>query len=735
MTFKKFPEEFQLDKMDCGPACLKIIAKYYGRFYNLHFLRDLCGTTREGISVLNITNGAEKIGLKTRVVRCSFKQLLDVVPLPCIVHWKDNHFVVVYDTNDREVAVSDPAKGLVNYTHKEFKKGWLQAEEKKGVVIGIEPEADFQDLHIGEKSSKRKNFAGVLNYFRPYKKSIINLLLVMLLITVMQALIPFITRAIIDTGVHTRDMNFINIMLIANVAILLSMTLGNAVRDWIMLHLTSRINISLISDYLVKLMKLPITFFENKMMGDILQRAHDHQRIRDFIMGNSLNLVFSSITFLVFAVILFVYNTLIFWTFALGSGIYFGWIIAFLQIRKRLDTNYFNLMARDQSYWVETITGIQDIKVNNYEKNKRWNWENIQARLYKVNVKLLSVTNYQNLGGQFIEGLKNLFITILCAKAVVQGEMSFGVMIATQMIIGMLNGPVQQFIQFIISAQTAKLSLARINEIHALDDEEISSETNNMVLPECKDITVSNLSFQYAPRHPMILNRINLFIPEKKVTAIVGDSGSGKTTLLKLLLRFYTPTVGEIKIGNMNINNISLFDWREKCGVVLQDGKIFNDTILNNIVLNADKVDYDRLKKAVAIANIADEIEDMPKGYLTKMGEQGRGMSGGQKQRILIARALYKNPEYIFFDEATNSLDAINEKKIVDALGETFRNKTVVVIAHRLSTIRKADQIVVLKHGRIVETGKHDQLMLKQGHYYSLVETQMFAHQENGQHS
>ncbi|MGN7722595.1 peptidase domain-containing ABC transporter [Chitinophaga sp. 22620] len=729
MGFKRFPVEYQLDKMDCGPACLKIIAKYYGRIYNLHFLRTLCGTTREGISVLNITNGAEKIGLKTRVVRCSFTQLLEVVPLPCIVHWRENHFVVVYDVDAREVAVSDPSKGLVKYSHKEFRKGWLKQEEKKGVVIGIEPEADFQDIHIGEKRSKRKSYSGILNYFKPYRKSIVNLLLVMLFITVLQALIPFITRAIIDTGVHTYDMNFINIMLVANVVILLSMTLGNAVRDWIVLHLTSRINISLISDYLVKLMKLPLSFFENKMMGDILQRANDHQRIRDFIMGNSLNLVFSAVTFLVFAVILAVYNSLIFWTFAIGSVVYFAWIIAFMQIRKQLDTNYFNLMARDQSYWVETISGIQDIKVNNYEKDKRWAWENIQARLYKVNVRLLSVTNYQNLGGQFIEGLKNLIITIICAKAVVKGEMSFGVMISTQIIIGMLNGPVQQFIQFIISAQVAKLSLARINEIHALEDEEIPAETNSMELPECKDITVSNLSFQYAPRHAMVLNKINLFIPEKKVTAIVGDSGSGKSTLLKLLLRLYIPTAGEIKIGNMNINNISLFDWREKCGVVLQDGKIFNDTILNNIVLSSDKVDYDRLKKAVGIANIADEIENMPKGYMTKLGEQGRGISGGQKQRILIARALYKNPEYLFFDEATNSLDTINEKRIIEALDETFNDKTVVVIAHRLSTIRKADQIIVLKQGRIVETGKHDQLMERKGHYCSLVETQMFAQQ------
>ncbi|APU97930.1 ABC transporter ATP-binding protein [Sphingobacterium sp. B29] len=723
--FKRFPFEIQMDKMDCGPTCLRLIARYYGRFYPINFLRELCGTTKEGISIINLIHAAEKIGLKSRGVKCTLAQLQHDVPLPVVVHWKDSHFLIVYKVDRKYFYVSDPSAGLVKHPIKTFVKSWYKSTTKKGVVIGFEPDGNFFDLHQEENFRRKKSFNTIFQYFKPYRLSIINLFIVMLFVTGLQAIIPFIARSIIDIGISTQDMNFVNIMLFANIAILLATTLSNAVRDWIVLHLTSRINISLISDYLVKLMKLPIGFFENKMIGDILQRAQDHQRIKDFIMGNSLNLIFSGLTFIVFAVILVTFNTFIFWVFVSGSVIYFLWIFGFLAIRRRLDTNYFGLMAKDQSYWVETITGMQDIKVNNYETQKRWKWENLQARLYKVNLKLLSITNYQNLGGQFIENLKNVAITIVCAKAVIQGEMSFGIMMSTQIIIGMLNAPIQQFIQFIISAQFAKISFARINEIHGLEDEEQVGSFNETILPQGKDIVLKSLYFQYAPKNPYIVNGVNLVIPHGKVTAIVGDSGSGKTTLMKLILRLYSQNHGEIYLGNLNVNNIPLHYWRSKCGVVLQDGKIFNDTVINNIVLGDDNIDIERLEKALEAANIREEIEDMPKGYKTMMGEQGRGLSGGQKQRILIARALYKNPDYLFLDEATNSLDSRNEKRIVEALDKIFREKTVVVIAHRLSTIQKAHQIVVMRDGKVAEIGSHDLLMERKGHYYQLINSQI----------
>ena len=591
--------------------------------------------------------------------------------------------------------------------------------------MAIEPQSTFYEKNAEQQENRRKTFESFLGYLRPYKSSFITLFVVMFLVTVLQGLLPFISKAVIDVGIQTHDIDFINILLIGNIAIYVSILLANLVRDWILLHITSRVNIALISDYLIKLMSLPITFFENKMTGDILQRANDHERIRSFIMNNSIGMLFSILTFVVFAVILAVYNSIIFYIFLFGSILYVVWVMAFLKLRKKLDWEYFELVSKNQSYWVEAIEGIQDIKINNYERPKRWKWENIQAKLYKVNVRALNVTNLQNIGAQFIDNIKNLAITFFCAKAVIAGQMTFGVMISTQFIIGMLNAPVNQFIQFIISYQFAKISFLRLNEIHELKDEQEGVGNNTLDLSTSKNIFVNNVSFQYSRNAPFVLQNVSLLIPEGKVTAIVGDSGSGKSTLLKLILRLYKPSYGEIMIGNMNINNIGLKQWREKCGAVMQDGKIFNDTILNNIVLDDENINYERLKNALETANIAQEIERLPLGYQTKMGEHGRGLSGGQKQRILIARALYKNPDFLFLDEATNALDTVNEQKIVTALDNVFKNKTVVVIAHRLSTIRKADQIVVMQDGTVVEIGNHEVLMQLGGRYSQLVKSQL----------
>lgn len=725
--FKRFPSDRQLDLKDCGPACLKMIARHYGKYYSLQYLRDLCGITREGVSFQGISYASENIGFRSLSLKISITDLRDKLPLPCIIYWNQNHFIVVYKVTKDKVYVSDPAHGLVHYSYEHFTNNWYEPDKSIGSAMALEPQAGFYQREAGEHKERLKTFQNFLGYFRPYKRGFINLFIVMLIVTLLQGILPFISKAVIDVGIQTRDLNFIDLVLIANIAIIVSITLSNIVRDWILLHITARVNISLISDYLIKLMKLPVTFFENKLVGDILQRANDHQRIRSFIMNNSLNLIFSSLTFVVFGIILLIYNNIIFLIFITGSILYAVWVLFFLKVRKKLDWEYFELHAKNQSYWVETISGIQDIKINNYEKKKRWKWEAIQAKLYKVNLRVLSVSNAQNLGSRFVNSLTNMLITFYCAKAVIDGEITFGVMISTQFIIGMLNGPVVQFISFIQSAQYAQISFMRLNEIHRLKDEEDSLTASPLYLPKYKSLVVRNVSFQYSPVGPLILKNIKLIIPEGKVTAIVGDSGSGKSTLLKLLLRLYQPSFGQITIGNMNISNISLRQWRDACGAVMQDGAIFNDTILNNIVLDDDEIDYDRLKQAVDMANISYEIEQLPSGYQTVMGENGRGLSGGQKQRILIARALYKNPEYLFFDEATNSLDTINEQKIVAALDEVFKEKTVIVVAHRLSTIQKADQIVVLKNGIIIEIGNHQTLMKKEGQYFNLVKSQMPA--------
>lgn len=724
MILRRFPVEYQMDSQDCGPASLKIIAKHFGRFYSLQMLRDKCGLSKTGVSLLDLSYGSESVGLRSLAIKGTISDLISNVPLPAIVHWDDNHFVVVYHTSKKYVYVSDPSKGLVKYTHEEFRRGWYKKGENNGILLAVEPMADFEQTKE-EKEMAAEHFSTILRYFFPYKKHFGTIFCIMLLVTLLQGILPFISKAVIDVGIKTQDVNFINMVLVGNIVILLSITIFNIVRDWILLHITSRVNIALISDYLIKLMKLPVSFFENKLLGDILQRAQDHERIRSFIMNSSLSLLFSVLTFVVFSVILLVYNATIFGIFIAGSVLYILWIFLFLSIRKKLDWEYFELVSKDQSYWVETVTAIQDIKISNHEKSRRWKWEDIQARLYKVNKRVLAVTNMQNLGAQFIENMKNMGIVFFCATAVISGEITFGVMISTQFIIGMMNGPLIQFINFIISAQYAKISFLRMNEIRQLKDEEEELATgNSIILPDNKSLIMQNLFFTYNQNSTPVLQQINLTIPQHKVTAIVGGSGSGKSTLLKLLLRLYKPTYGDIKMGEMNVSNISLKKWREMCGVVMQDGKVFSDTILNNIVLNDENIDYDRVKKACQIAQLDTEISELPKGYETPVGETGRGLSGGQKQRLLIARALYRNPEFLFLDEATNSLDSINERKIVTALNNAFENRTVVVIAHRLSTIREADQIVVLNKGRIAEIGNHNWLMEQKGQYYELVNSQ-----------
>lgn len=722
--WRQFPIEYQMDSHDCGPAALKMVAKYFGKYYSLQNLRDKCGITKEGVSLRDISIGAESIGLRTLAIKCNTEDLVNRVPFPAILFWNENHFVVIYKVNRRHIFIADPMKGRIKYNRTEFEEGWLLKGSDKGVILALEPTTTFADTKA-EIKQQMGSFISILKYFLPYRFNFTLIFFIMLMVTLLQGLLPFISKAVIDVGIKTRDVSFINMILVGNVVILFSVMVFNVLRDWILMHITARVNIALISDYLIKLMKLPITFFENKLVGDILQRAQDHERIRSFIMNNSLALIFSSLTFVLFSIILLIYNATIFFIFLSGSLLYVCWVLLFLRIRKKLDWQYFELISRDQSYWVETVGAMQDIKIYNYEQTRRWKWEGIQAGLYKVNKRVLAVTNMQNLGAQFVESLKNMAITFFCATAVIKGDITYGVMISTQFIIGMLNGPLVQFINFVVSAQYAKISFLRMNEIRQLDDEEeLLSIGNTNILPEHRDIVLENVMFQYTPNAPLVLKNIYLTIPENKVTAIVGGSGCGKSTLLKLLVRLYNPTYGTIKMGGMNVQSVNLRRWRELCGVVMQDGKLFSESILNNIVLDDEHINYDKLRECCRIAQIDEEINAMPKGFDTLVGENGRGLSGGQRQRLLIARALYRNPKMLFLDEATNALDTINERKITEALNAAFTDRTVVVIAHRLSTIRHADQIVVLDHGNIVEIGNHESLLEKEGFYYQLVASQ-----------
>lgn len=730
MIGKSFPFFRQLDQMDCGPTCLRMVAQHFGKSYSIDYLRKKSNITREGVSLEGIAEAAESIGLHTLAVSVNFKTLVEEVPYPFIAHWRQRHFVVVYKVKKNTVYVADPAHGLVKYSKEDFIKGWIRKdadeENSEGYLLLLEPTPDFYESETAEK--KEYGFKFLFWYFKPYKKYIFQLLLGLGVGSLLQLIFPFLTQAVVDYGINYQNLNFVYLILVAQLTLFISQTTVELIRGWILLHMTSRINISLISDFLLKLMRLPIAFFDSKNTGDIIQRIYDHNRIQSFLSSTTLNTLFSAFNLVIFGIVLAYYNLTIFAIFFIGSFLYIGWTILFLKKRKELDYRRFDQSSDNQSSLYQLISGMQEIKLNGSERRRRWEWEAIQVRLFKISIKGLALSQAQNTGGRFLNELKNILITFIAAKAVIEGSLTLGMMLSVQYIIGQLNLPINNFIQFIQSGQDAKISLERLSEIHNKDDEEDRFEESITELPEDKTIKLENVSFRYGGRSsPLILNNLNFEIPEGKVTAIVGSSGSGKTTLIKLLLKFYDLSDGNLKIGNTKLNNISTKFWRKCCGSVMQDGFLFGDTIARNITESDSEgfIDKERLKRAVEIANIEAFIEELPSGYNTKVGMSGVNVSGGQKQRLLIARAVYKNPKYIFFDEATSSLDANNEKVIMENLQEFYKGKTVVVVAHRLSTVKSADQIIVLENGKIIEQGNHTELTAKRGAYYTLVKNQL----------
>lgn len=724
----KFPFYKQLDAMDCGPTCLRMITKHYGKIYSLQSLREKSSITREGVSLLGISDAAEKIGFRTLSAKISFDQLKKEAPVPFIAHWRQRHFVVVHGFKKNQVLVADPAHGLVKYDKKEFLGGWLSGKyqgSETGVVLLLEPTPDFYQLK-DENDVDRTNITFFFNYLKPYKKYLIQLALGMLLGSLLQLIFPFLTQAIVDVGIDNQDISFINLILIAQLMLFFSRTSVEFIRGWILLHVSTRINIFIISDFLIKLMKLPMAFFDTKLIGDILQRINDHKKIESFLTSSSLNIIFSFFTLFIFGCVLAYYDMLIFGIFIAGSILYVLWVMIFMKKRRILNFKLFDQMSVNQSSMIQLITGMQEIKLHNSEKQKRWQWERIQAKLFKINIKSLSLNQYQQAGSSSINEFKNIFITFVAAKAVIDGDITLGMMLAIQYILGQLNAPIVQFVGFLHAYQDAKISLERLGEIHKRKDEEDGEQRMVTIFPEDLTLRIKDLSFKYNGSHSeRVLNDINMEVPAGKITAIVGASGSGKTTLLKLLMRYYEPTSGEISLGDINLSKFSYRNWREKCGAVLQDGFIFSESIANNIAVGEEYIDTEKLLYASKIANIREFIESTPMGYNTKIGGEGQGLSQGQKQRILIARAVYKNPEYLFFDEATNALDAHNEKQIMENLDQFFAGRTVIVVAHRLSTVKNADQILVLNKGEIIERGTHRELTKERGPYFHLVKNQL----------
>ena len=848
---KTFPFYKQPDSMDCGPTCLRMLAKYYGRSISLQSLREKTQIGKEGVNLLGISEAAEEVGFRTQSVKLNYCSLSEDAKLPVILHWKQNHFVVLYKVRKKSplsarrgaggeaLYIADPARGLVTLTAKEFKAKWISDKEngqEEGIALLLEPAPAFYNKRDDDNSTQEEGrkgalaFKNIFNYILPYNKLVFQLFIGLGVASLLQLFLPFLTQSVVDTGINTANIHFVYIVLLAQIALFAGRLVVEFVRGWILLHISTRINISILTDFLIKLMKLPVSFFDSKHTGDILQRMNDHQRIESFLTGSSLSVLFSLVNLVIFSVVLAIFNMYIFAVFAIASILYAIWVILFLKKRKELDYKRFDVASKEQSITIQLVQGMQEIKLNGVEKSMRWTWERLQAKLFKLSMQGLSLNQWQQAGAFFINEGKNIFITFLSAKAVIDGQMTLGSMLAVQYIIGQLNSPIEQMIGFVQSWQNAKISMDRLNEIHTLDDEEpaekyllkelpvffqrkivgggtasptppkeglsMTQSKAPLNLPEGETLATalgqasptppkeglsmaqslpteyptsllnipvvekissgkvsewvspplgemegavcfSNLSFTYpgAGNEPVLKN-INLKIPKGKTTAIVGISGSGKTTLLKLLLKFYEPQKGEIYLTpnpspqsgegrGTALSNISHKVWRSHCGIVMQESFVFSDSIAKNIAVGVEKVDMDQLRHAAEVANIRSFIEELPLGYNTKIGAEGTGISMGQKQRILIARAVYRDPDFIFFDEATNSLDANNETLILQNLESFFKGRTVVVVAHRLSTVKNADQIVVLTKGEITEQGTHKELVSLRGEYFTLVKNQL----------
>lgn len=716
----------QKDSMQCGVAALSMVCRHFGIEYSLRFLDSLCHATTEGVSMKGMADAAKSLGLETSTVKIGAGSLLKS-PLPAILHWNQNHFVVLWkiSKDGARFYLADPAKGKICYSCAEFLQHWASGDDRKGIAMFFEPSDKFgtvRELVGGEKRS----FRFLAEYMRRHRRHLAVVVFTLLSGCAMQLVMPFLTQSIVDRGINDKNIGFIWLVLLGELMIVAGRTLANFVRSRLLLRISMNINIDLVSDFIRKLLRLPMSFFDIKLIGDLLQRMNDHSRVQSFLTGQVLSIAFAVLSFMIFGAVLLIYDPLLFGVFIAGSVAYGAWTAIFLKRRKAIDYELFECQALSQNRTYRLITSMQEVKLQDCGIRHRKEWEDAQTDFYNVQMKSLRLQQSQEAGAIFINEVKNILITVLAATAVIKGGMSLGAMLAVQYIVGQLSSPVEQMMQFVYSIQDVKISLERINEIHDGVDEDSGREETNVANNANKSISFDKVCFKY-DSHALVntLEDISFDIPEGKVTAIVGASGSGKTTLIKLILGYYQINAGVLKIAGNDMDRLNLEWWRRQCGVVMQDGVIFSESIERNIAVSDGEIDRNRVEEAAMVANIKEYINSLPLKYDTKIGSDGVGLSQGQKQRILIARAVYKNPPFILLDEATNALDAKNERVIVENLARFYKGRTVVVVAHRLSTVRDADKIIVLDGGRVAETGSHESLIRKQGAYYTLVKNQL----------
>ncbi|KFF25120.1 peptidase domain-containing ABC transporter [Chryseobacterium vrystaatense] len=718
----RFKFRYQKDRMDCGPVCIQMISDYYGKKYDLNFLREICNYGKQGVTINSLKGAAEKIGYDAHVIKAGLDEINDLDLFPYILHWGNDHYVILLKFTKKSAVIADPGYGILSVSKEIFKKNWYK--NNKGVAVVLSP----AELLESNEPKRTSLFGYTSKYLKKHKKEILKIAATLLIINTLTFLLPFITQKIFDDGIAHTDKKMIYYLILSQLFIYIGIYLSEIYRNWIAVKLGGNISIEIIYNFFKKLIKLPIHFLETKVVGDYNQRIQDSEKIEAFMTSQSITSIFSMLTIIVYLIVMSIYNFNLFFLYISITLVSVAVSLYFLKKRRLYDYLIFKEKANIQNLTFEILNGITEVKLNGLEDVKLNQWKNYQNLALKLNVDLAKIGQQQYISFSALNQIKNLSITLVSSILVIDGLLSLGELLTISFIVGQLNSPIDQLISFFRDVQDSKLSMERISEIEDQKDEDNEKDANLKEVENENSIIFRNVSFSYNSTD-RVLDNINIEIPENKITAIVGASGSGKTTLIKLILKFYERYSGDIFIKGVNIKNVTSASIRKSIGTVMQDGYLFSDTIEGNIAgetIMDNEEEYQALKQmAYQLSNAEEFISRLPLRDQTKVGSYGINLSGGQEQRLIIARALFKNPDFLILDEATSALDTKNEKTIHNNLKLFFKNKTVLIIAHRLSTVRNADNIIVMDHGKVIEQGEHRELLDKKNKYYELVKNQL----------